>query len=110
MSNKINGLDSRPIALGGGSPVARVGDAGVRRGDATAVGPESVRITDDARRLAELERAIAALPVVDELRVAELGRAIERGSFQVLPERIADRLLRQDLELSAARIEGSDPE
>jgi negative regulator of flagellin synthesis FlgM len=110
MSNKINGLDSRPIAIGGGSPVVRVGESATRHGEAAPAGPQNVRITDDARRLAELERAIGALPVVDELRVAELARAIEQGSFQVLPERIADRLLRQDLELAGARNAGSDRE
>jgi flagellar biosynthesis anti-sigma factor FlgM len=110
MSNKINGLDSRPIAIGGGSPVVRVGETMTRHGKAAAAAAQNVRITDDARRLAELERAIGALPVVDELRVAELGRAIEQGTFRVLPERIADRLLRQDLELAAARNDGSDRE
>jgi anti-sigma28 factor (negative regulator of flagellin synthesis) len=43
-------------------------------------------------------------PVVDEAKVAEVSRAIERGLFEIHPEKIADQLLR--LEQSLARASG----
>jgi anti-sigma28 factor (negative regulator of flagellin synthesis) len=42
--------------------------------------------------------------VVDEAKVAEVSRAIERGLFEIHPEKIADQLLR--LEQSLARASG----
>ena len=43
-----------------------------------------------------------SLPVVNEAKVAAIRSAIEDGSYQVVPERIADKLLRMDRELGAA--------
>jgi flagellar biosynthesis anti-sigma factor FlgM len=54
--------------------------------------------------LASLEKLLARSPEVDEAKVAEITLAIERGVFQVQPERIADRLLR--LEQTLARASG----
>ena len=50
--------------------------------------------------LAALEQAVQSLPVVNESRVAEIRLALEEGRYQVNPERIADKLLRTEQELS----------
>jgi flagellar biosynthesis anti-sigma factor FlgM len=63
-----------------------------------------VQITDTARHLATLERLVAGGSAVDEAKVAEVSRAIERGLFEIHPEKIADQLLR--LEQSLARASG----
>jgi flagellar biosynthesis anti-sigma factor FlgM len=43
-------------------------------------------------------------PEVDESKVTEISAAIERGQFEIQPERIADNLLR--LEQTLARASG----
>ena len=58
-----------------------------------------VRITDQARQLAALERAVQDAPVVNEARVAAVRLAVEEGRYEVVPERIADKLLRMEHEL-----------
>lgn len=101
MTNKISGADSRLGPVSGAAPVARTrapasGDPGAGGGDA------GVRITDGARQLASLEKAIAALPVLDEARVAAVAKSLEEGRFVIDPQRVADKLLRMDQDLSAA--------
>jgi negative regulator of flagellin synthesis FlgM len=59
-----------------------------------------VKITDQARQLASLENTVQSLPVVNESRVASIKQAIDEGRYQVNPERIADKLLRTEQELS----------
>jgi negative regulator of flagellin synthesis FlgM len=66
----------------------------------TASGGEGVRITDSARQLAALEQAIRDLPNVDEAKVARVRAAIADGTYQVAPNRIADKLIRLENELS----------
>ena len=63
-----------------------------------------MQITDTARHLASLEKIVSGAPDVDQAKVAEITLAIERGVFQVQPEKIADQLLR--LEQSLARASG----
>jgi negative regulator of flagellin synthesis FlgM len=58
-----------------------------------------VRITDQARQLAALERAVQDAPVVNEARVAAIRLAVEEGRYEVVPERIADKLLRMEHDL-----------
>ena len=43
------------------------------------------------------------VPVVNEAKVARIRQAIEDGSYQVVPERIADKMLRMDRELGATQ-------
>ena len=70
--------------------------------ETAAASGSPVRITDQARMLAALEQAVQSLPVVNEARVSEIRLAIEEGRYEVVPERIADKLLRLDQELRAA--------
>lgn len=103
MNTKINGVDARPVGVSGGQPVARVRDVATGEDPAgTAVGSPDVSITDGARQLATLEKAIAALPVVDDARVAAASLAIEQGRYQVDSQKVADKLLRMDYDLERA--------
>ena len=101
MTNKIGGYDNRPVHNGTGKTVSRERDAATsasQSADASkAAGP--VRITEQARQLAALERAVHDVPVVNEARVAAVRTAIEEGRYEVVPERIADKLLRMEQEL-----------
>jgi negative regulator of flagellin synthesis FlgM len=51
--------------------------------------------------LAALEQALNEVPVVNEARVDAIRAALAEGRYEVNPERIADKLLRTERELSA---------
>jgi negative regulator of flagellin synthesis FlgM len=103
VADKIGGFDSRPVRTGGDRPVER---AAVRTKADQAATPtadeSSVRLTDAARQLAALERAIANAPDVDMARVQELRDAIASGRYAVDADRIVTRLLDLERELAAA--------
>ena len=65
-------------------------------------GSSPVHITGAARRLAALEQAVHSAPVIDEARVAAVREALENGSYEISPQRIAAALLRMDQELNSA--------
>jgi negative regulator of flagellin synthesis FlgM len=81
--------------------VSRERDAGTSASKSTEASKAAtpVRITDQARQLAALERAVQDTPVVNEARVASIRLAVEEGRYEVVPERIADKLLRMEHEL-----------
>jgi negative regulator of flagellin synthesis FlgM len=99
MTNKINGVDSRLGPIGASQPVARSRENTLNE-PASGESRSGVQITDGARQLAALEKAIAAAPVVDDARVSAVARAIDEGRYTVQPGRIADKLLRMDQELA----------
>ncbi|PCD02479.1 flagellar biosynthesis anti-sigma factor FlgM [Sphingomonas spermidinifaciens] len=81
-------IGSKPIAKPGlapvtpTAPVARVAD-GVSPQAAETVRSSAVAVT----------REMAAKPPVDTERVARIKKAVEDGSFPIVPSTIADRLL-----------------
>jgi negative regulator of flagellin synthesis FlgM len=106
VTNKIGsgGVDNRPVQVGSDRAVKRTKDsvdsAATGAKPAAAAEGQGVRITDSARQLAALEQAIRDLPDIDEARVAQVRAAIADGTYQVSPERIADKLLRMESELA----------
>lgn len=101
MTIKITDYQNRPVQTGAEKAVSRTGDAASGPAQAPVAGGSPVRITDQARQLASLEQAVQSLPVVNEARVAQIRLALEEGRYLVNPERIADKLLRTEQELSA---------
>lgn len=100
MTIKITDYQNRPVQAGTEKTVSRTSDAVSSPAEAAVAGGSPVRITDQARQLASLEQAVQSLPVVNETRVAQIRLALEEGRYQVNPERIADKLLRTEQELS----------
>ena len=101
MTNKIGGYGNRPVHNGTDKSVSRERDAGTSASQ-SAEGSKAttpVQITDQARQLAALERAVQDAPVVNEARVAAVRLAVEEGRYEVVPERIADKLLHLENEL-----------
>jgi negative regulator of flagellin synthesis FlgM len=86
--------------VSGEKTVARLRDASAARTE-KAAHTSAVRITEQARQLAALEQALQSVPVVDEARVSAIRQAIENGSYEVAPERIADKLVSLERELAA---------
>jgi len=104
VTNKIGGYGNRPVHNGTGKSVSRERDASTSASQ-SAEGSKAttpVQITDQARQLAALERAVQDAPVVNEARVAAVRSALDEGRYEVSPERIADKLLRMDRELRTA--------
>jgi negative regulator of flagellin synthesis FlgM len=60
---------------------------------AAQTGGDRVVLTDTASKLRASEQSIAATPVVDTQRVAQVRQTIEDGSYEVSPERIADKFM-----------------
>ena len=100
MSTKIGGFQNRPVQVSTDKSVSPARD-GQKGSASTVAAGNSVRITDQARQLATLEQALQGMPIVNESRVAEIQNAIEQGRYEVVPERIADRLMRMDRDLGA---------
>lgn len=100
MTTKITGYTNRPVQVGTEKSVLRARDAATGRTDTAAPSkPGPVNITDQARQLAALEQAVQSSPVVNEARIAAIRTAIDEGSYEVVPERIADKLLRMEQQL-----------
>lgn len=105
MSNKIQGLESRPVQVGTDRSVQRKGDAGAEATVKVETGTGSgdgVHITGSARQLAAIEQTLKDLPVVDEARVEQLRSAIEAGTYKVDAARIADKMLLLEDQLGSA--------
>jgi negative regulator of flagellin synthesis FlgM len=103
MANKISGIDGRPVQVGGGAPVSRTRDA--TSGERKTENPGSVSnidVSDTARTLAALEDKITTLPVVNESRVDAVRRAMDEGRYHVDPQRVADKMMRFEVDLLAA--------
>jgi negative regulator of flagellin synthesis FlgM len=100
---KIDNYQNRPVQAGTEKSVNRAGSEASQAPAESAVASGSpVQITDQARKLASLEQAVQALPVINEARVAQIRDAIDEGRYQVNAERVADSLLRAEQELGSA--------
>ena len=78
-------------------PAAGTADA-ARKADIA----DSVSLTPRATQLRDLEQRISELPVSDVQRVNTVRDAINDGSFEVNPQRIANRLIGFELALNDA--------
>lgn len=103
MATKITGYQNTPVQVGTDKSVSRAKDGAAGSGEVANKPANPVHITDQARKLAALEQTVNSVPVVNEAKVARISQAIADGSYQVVPERIADKLLRMDRELGAAQ-------
>lgn len=101
VTTKITGYQNTPVQVGTDKSVSRARDGAANATEVAGKPANPVRITDQARTLAALEQTVNSLPVVNEAKVARIRQAIEDGSYQVVPERIADKLLRMDRDLGA---------
>jgi negative regulator of flagellin synthesis FlgM len=100
MSNKIGGIEQRPLPVSSSAPAPRVRDA-VSQGGKGAATPDDVMITETARELAALETRLAGLPAINDLRVAAVRRQIDEGRYQVDPQRVAEKVVRLERDLAA---------
>jgi negative regulator of flagellin synthesis FlgM len=97
---KITDYQNRPVQLGVDKKVSRSSETAATVSPLAPASGSPVSITDQAKQLASLEQVLQNLPAVNEGRVAEIRSAIQDGRYQVDPQRIADKLLRFEQELS----------
>lgn len=99
VASKISFSEPRPARVSPAPAVRGVVSAG------TEPSPQKqaeVHVTGAARNLAALEQSVRAQPAVDELRVAAVRQQLEDGSYEIDPQRIADRLLRMEADLAGS--------
>lgn len=107
MADRIKGVDAGAIGPSSGKPIEQVRPSAAlgssAAGTPSSGGTDSVHITDSARMLAALSQALQDSPDVDPARVASLQQSIDNGQYGVSSQRIADRLLQLEQDLSAAQ-------
>jgi negative regulator of flagellin synthesis FlgM len=93
----IGRLSKKPARTGSVDPAetgshAAPGQSAIGDGD-------KVELTGRGRIVAQAEEMLAAIPPIDNARVTEVRTAIENGEYEINAEKIADALLRSDLEV-----------
>ena len=93
--NRVDGqgLRERPEGLGK-SGSTQSDDGRTARLESVAREGDRVELSREARRIAELRKAVAELPDVRESRVAELREALRRGTYQVDSRELARAILK----------------
>lgn len=99
MSNKIEGLEVRPVRVAATTAVRKAADDAAGKAGSGAPSPGEVQITSAARGLATLEQAILDMPAIDQERVDAVQNQLAAGQYKVDPERIAQGLLRLEGDL-----------
>ncbi len=101
MASKIGGFDNRPVQVSNDRTVKRSGDSSTSNTESTAnAETDPVQITGSARQLAKLEQHLQELPAVDEARVADIRDALATGRYKVNAQRVADKMLSMEDQLS----------
>lgn len=103
-----NGLPKLPqpnTTQGGASAQAPAGVAGTEA-SASTVASDKVNLTDSARALQEAARSGDP---VDTAKVERIRQSLAAGTYQVNPERIADRMLSLDSQIAGSKpVAGGD--
>jgi negative regulator of flagellin synthesis FlgM len=97
--NKINGVEAKPARIAPASAVSWRGGNANQAAGAPAASDADVHLTGAARSLAAIEQSVRAMPAIDDARVAAVKEKLQSGSYQVDPQRIADKLLRMEDDL-----------
>ncbi len=95
MSIEINGIP--PSKVPGSADDAKLKQTVEKPAEQQESGKSSttdtVSLSDNAVQLGKLENTAVSTPVVDAQRVEQVKQAIKDGSYQVDPEKIADKLM-----------------
>jgi negative regulator of flagellin synthesis FlgM len=106
MTEKINGQGFRPSDTAGArrseaaKPAGSQGESRTASAGKSAAASDTVSITQSGMLMSKLEELVQRTPVVDQDRVTAIKDAIASGSYETDAQRIADRLLKLERELS----------
>ena len=103
MSNKIDGLEVRPVRVSASTAVRKTTDSAAGKAGSGAASETDVHITSTAKSLASLEQAILDIPAIDQDRVDEVQQRLSSGKYEAHPHRVADGLLRLETVLSGLK-------
>lgn len=103
MSNKIHGYGQPQLPTARESRVTPA--EGIAQGDAKPVTPvaparDSVSVSDTALLLQKLEESVAHTSPVNMDRVQHIKDALSRNEYQIDTQRVADKLLKAERELT----------
>lgn len=62
--------------------------------------PDSINLTGSATRIKALQEQVARLPIVDTKKIEQVQNSINDGSYEINAERIADKMIQFEKELS----------
>jgi negative regulator of flagellin synthesis FlgM len=93
---KLSGKTGKPGVRAADGPSAQATQGA--GGDTGAT--DRVELTGHGKLIAQAESMLAAVPAIDQARVAEVRQAIENGEYVIDADSITDALLRSDLELN----------
>lgn len=97
MTAKITGYPtSEPVTPPKGTAAGGVTPDKADPAGAGSQSADQVTLTASGRSLQKLSDAVAAAPAVDAAKVAQVKQAISSGTYQVKPQRVADKLLELD--------------
>ena len=102
MTNKIDGFNPLPPIVTGGNKSDAAGRAAGPAQPAAPVSKsrDTVTLTDSAHQLQKLAEAIAKVPVTNAEKVQSVKDAVARNAFTVDAERVADKMLQFERDLS----------
>jgi negative regulator of flagellin synthesis FlgM len=103
VSNKIDGLEVRPVRVSAATAVRKTTDSAAGEAGSGAASRTDVHITSTARSLASLEQAVLEMPAIDAARVDEVQQRLASGKYEVDPHRVADGLMRLETVLSGLK-------
>lgn len=95
MTGEIKSVHNSPLSL----PKAGEGASRAGPGARSAPPGDRVSLTDAAMNLGNLERTLAATPVMDGARVEAVRESLAEGSYVVDPVRVADKLIQFEMML-----------
>jgi negative regulator of flagellin synthesis FlgM len=62
-----------------------------------AIKSDTVVISDSAKRIQEAQAQLETIPEVRSEKVAEIKRRIEDGTYEIKPDKIAEKMIRESL-------------
>jgi negative regulator of flagellin synthesis FlgM len=95
-------IPSTLASVGKSPDSGRAKSVGQRPAPAAAAPTDQVELSTLSARLQEAGAALDDTPVADAAHVAQIKQAIADGKFQIVPERIANGLLRSVRDLLAS--------
>ena len=99
MSIDINGLNNNaiPARVSGSGDDSKVRQQAQQTPVATETGQAStgdtISLSEGAKQLGKLSNTAPSAPVIDTQRVEAVKKAIENGSYEIDPVKVADRLM-----------------
>ena len=101
MNPKINGVSGGSPRIEGGKPSGDVQKKSDQATAAPATAPDQVSLTESARLMVRLEKILEDLPTVDRDRVEVIKQAISDGTYSVNAEKVANEVLRMEMDLNS---------